>query len=162
MSFTDAITDLCIWVLTLGPVLTTPCWHVLLNSNIISTMSFYDTARKKAVDGGYFCEPIVHTYQSINPYFSREKCTAHRKPWWRPLKQSKCADGVEQIAPLWQCPLLSLYVCVHVYLCMCIFPCSLVLLLQETADLLFSMASYLCSHSPEAEYVSMRQRKKQT
>lgn len=92
-----------------------------------------------------------------------EKLLEYRKLWWRwrPLKQSKCADGEEQIAPLWQCPLFSLYVCVHVYLCMCIFPCSLVLLLQETTDLLFSMASYLCSHSPEAEYVSVRQEKKQ-
>lgn len=78
---------------------------------------------------------------------------------WRPLKQSKCADGEEQIAPLWQCPQFSLHVCVHVYVCMCIFPCSLVLLLQETTDLLFSMALYLCLRQSN---VSVRQKRKQT
>lgn len=125
------VADSCTWVLTLGPVLTTPYWHVLLKSSLFFFfISFYDPVRGKAVESGYFCDPIVNPYQSINPYSVYKKIKRlWRKSYWiheallkvKVSKQSKCADGEEQIAPLWQCPLFSLYVCVHVYLCMCIF-----------------------------------------
>lgn len=43
------------------------------------------------------------------------------------------------------------------YLCMCIFPCSPVLLSQEAKDLLFRMASsYRCSCTPKAEHARVR------
>lgn len=116
--------------------------------------SSYDPVMGNAVESGYFCDPIVRSNQSINAYFSgentkpdcEEKPVDHRKPWWRwrPQKQSEGADGEEQIAPRWRCPLPSRYVCARAS------ACSLVLLSRETPDLLFSTASYLRSHSPEA------------
>lgn len=89
-------------------------------------MSFYEPVRGKAVESGYFCDcPSLSINQPL--FFCRkqtkknththceEKRIEYRKPWWRwrPLKQSKCAEGEQQIAPLWQCPLLCIFVCVH-------------------------------------------------
>lgn len=69
--------DWCLWVVTLGPF------------SPPEEQRFYDPVMGNAVESGYFCDPIVRSNQSINPYFSventkqdcEEKPIDYRKPW---------------------------------------------------------------------------------